>query len=241
MLGHVTLRTSDVPRATALLNALLGELGHEPQEADPEYTDWGNFGIAPAGLGGRGLTTNVHVGLLAESREAVDRFHAVGVELGCEDDGAPGPRPQYAPDYYGGFLRTFDGWSIEAVHGDTGGNAVHHIALGTADLEAARPLIRALADALGWEVRADVPGNFRIGTDDDARLSLFDGRPPSQNVHFGFLVDSVDDVHRIHEQLLAAGWADDGAPGPRPEYSNGYYGGFLTGPDGNSYEAFTRV
>ena len=102
-------------------------------------------------------------------------------------------------------------------------------------------VLSALADALGWEVRADVPGNYRIGTDDDARLSLFDGRPPSQNVHFGFLVDEVDDVHRIYEQLLASGWADDGAPGPRPEYSEGYYGGFVAGPDGNSYEAFTRV
>ena len=53
---------------------------------------------------------------MTPSRAHVDEFWRAGTEAGYRDDGAPGPRPQYSPDYYGGFLLDPDGNSAEAVH-----------------------------------------------------------------------------------------------------------------------------
>jgi catechol 2,3-dioxygenase-like lactoylglutathione lyase family enzyme len=61
--------------------------------------------------------------------------------------------------------------------------------------------------------------------------------PVTRGLHVGFGVSSrerVDDFWRVG---TAAGYRDDGEPGPRPEYGDDYYGGFLLDPDGNSVEA----
>lgn len=63
---------------------------------------------------------------------------------------------------------------------------------------------------------------------------------PTQRLHIGFYVPSTELVHAFHEAGLAAGYADDGEPGPRPQYGDDYYGGFLLDPDGNSAEAMTH-
>ena len=52
---------------------------------------------------------------IAPSREAVDAFHAAGLEAGGVDEGAPGPRPDYGPGYYGAFLRDPEGHKVEAA------------------------------------------------------------------------------------------------------------------------------
>ena len=63
------------------------------------------------------MTRGLHVGFRAPSREAVDAFWQAGIDAGYRDDGAPGPRTAYGPDYYGGFLLDPDGNSAEAVLG----------------------------------------------------------------------------------------------------------------------------
>ena len=64
-----------------------------------------------------------------------------------------------------------------------------------------------------------------------------EGKPVTRRLHVAFAAASrahVDDFWRVG---TAAGYRDDGAPGPRPQYSQSYYGGFLLDPDGNSAEA----
>ncbi len=63
----------------------------------------------PAGPG-------VHVCFAAENREQVDAFYAAALAAGGRDNGAPGPRPEYSPGYYGAFVLDPDGHNIEAVH-----------------------------------------------------------------------------------------------------------------------------
>jgi predicted lactoylglutathione lyase len=64
------------------------------------------------------LITPVHVAFVARSRAEVDAFHAAAVAAGGRDHGAPGPRPEYHPGYYGAFVLDPDGHNIEAVtHG----------------------------------------------------------------------------------------------------------------------------
>ncbi len=122
MLHHVSVGASDIRRATKFYDAALAPLGME------RTLEFGNSAVAygtksrvefwvqlphdgePASVG-----NGVHICFTAPSIEAVQAFHAAGLGAGGADDGAPGPRPQYSPDYYGAFLRDPDGNKIEAV------------------------------------------------------------------------------------------------------------------------------
>ncbi|MGB5694242.1 MAG: VOC family protein [Polyangiales bacterium] len=55
--------------------------------------------------------------------------------------------------------------------------------------------------------------------------------------HVCFIASSKEAVHAFHEAGLAAGATDDGPPGPRPQYSPGYYAAFVRDPDGHKIEA----
>ncbi len=55
--------------------------------------------------------------------------------------------------------------------------------------------------------------------------------------HVGFLAASKAQVNAFHKAALEAGGTNDGAPGPRPHYGPGYYGGFVRDLDGNKIEA----
>jgi catechol 2,3-dioxygenase-like lactoylglutathione lyase family enzyme len=72
----------------------------------------------------------------------------------------------------------------------------------------------------------------------DFSLSAGDGtHPATHGLHVGFVAPSREHVDRFWQVGIEAGYRDDGGPGPRPEYGDDYYGGFLLDPDGNSAEA----
>ena len=58
----------------------------------------------------------VHVAFQAPDRETVRCFHAMALEHGGQDEGAPGIRANYNANYYGAFVRDLDGNKIEAVY-----------------------------------------------------------------------------------------------------------------------------
>jgi catechol 2,3-dioxygenase-like lactoylglutathione lyase family enzyme len=64
-----------------------------------------------------------------------------------------------------------------------------------------------------------------------------DEDPPTRRLHVAFVAPSQDQVDEFWRAGTGAGYADDGGPGPRPEYRSDYYGAFLLDPDGNSAEA----
>jgi catechol 2,3-dioxygenase-like lactoylglutathione lyase family enzyme len=69
-------------------------------------------------------------------------------------------------------------------------------------------------------------------------LTLADpDNPPTRRLHVGFVAPSRERVDEFWREGTAAGYPDDGRPGPRPEYGDDYYGAFLLDPDGNSAEA----
>ena len=71
---------------------------------------------SPEALGKR--TGRHHLAFQAKERATVDAFHMAGLAAGGKDNGAPGLRPRYHPDYYAAFLLDPDGNNIEAVfHG----------------------------------------------------------------------------------------------------------------------------
>jgi catechol 2,3-dioxygenase-like lactoylglutathione lyase family enzyme len=61
------------------------------------------------------LKGKFHVAFSAATRAQVDAFHAAALAAGGIDNGAPGVRPHYDPNYYGAFVLDPDGFNVEAV------------------------------------------------------------------------------------------------------------------------------
>lgn len=119
MFSHVTLGTRDIRKAVAFYDPLLAGLGLARQESDLEM-GYAGYAAAPettpqfwvllpinrqAATVGNGVT----IAFEAKDRGSVDRFHATGLAQGGTDEGAPGLRAHYHPDYYGAYLRDPDG------------------------------------------------------------------------------------------------------------------------------------
>jgi catechol 2,3-dioxygenase-like lactoylglutathione lyase family enzyme len=118
------LRVSDYGRAKAFYAQALAPLGITlMMEFTPEQTEgrvwacgFGRGGKPEFWIGSDGKTTPVmHVAFAADSRAAVRGFHEAALRAGGRDNGAPGPRPQYHPHYYGAFVLDLDGHNVEAV------------------------------------------------------------------------------------------------------------------------------
>ncbi|MBV8183510.1 MAG: VOC family protein [Hyphomicrobiales bacterium] len=123
MLDHVGFPVSDYERSRAFYKRALEPLGIELIVELPPRKTGGN---AHAGFGRKGRAQfwigtrkpfqgQLHIAFEAASRGEVDAFHAAALRDGASDNGTPGLRPQYHPDYYGAFVLDPDGHNIEAV------------------------------------------------------------------------------------------------------------------------------
>ncbi len=112
MVGYVTLGTSDLERAGRFYDALLEPLGAKRLMDNGRVVVWGSsfeepslallipYDERPATVG-----NGVMVALRVASQEAVDALHARALELGGQDEGAPGPRS----GFYAAYFRDLDG------------------------------------------------------------------------------------------------------------------------------------
>jgi catechol 2,3-dioxygenase-like lactoylglutathione lyase family enzyme len=240
MFDHVQIAVSDLAASERFYRTVLGVLGAQPVRADEvlvEWQDWDLFGTDPEHPVSHGL----HVGFRAPDRAAVDSFWQAGVDAGYRSDGAPGPRPIYSPDYYGGFLLDPDGNSVEAVHGErerpVPDGHIDHLWLRVRDLDASRRFYVTIAPHAGLRTGDDAPGRVQFRGVDFSLALVDDDRPPTEHAHIAFAADEDDAVRAFHAAALAAGFEDNGgAPGERPAYHPGYYGAFVLDPDGNNIE-----
>ncbi len=121
MLHHVSVGVADVERAAKFYDAVLGALGYKRiMEYMPYALAYGESGPSfwvqlPHNQQGASAGNGSHVGFAARSKSAVDAFHSAALEHGGTDNGAPGPRPDYGPEYYGAFVIDLDGNKIEAT------------------------------------------------------------------------------------------------------------------------------
>jgi catechol 2,3-dioxygenase-like lactoylglutathione lyase family enzyme len=233
---HVTIRCSDLPASESFYDTVLAAIGIARDEPVAEFVQWDDFSIAAA-TGEHPVTRGVHIGFVAPSREAVDRFWEAGTAAGYRSDGEPGPRPQYRDDYYGSFLLDPDGNSAEAVwHGALRrGGVVDHIWIRVADVAAARDFYLAVAPHAGFKLRLAIPERAHFGAGNGA-FAVVGGDHVTVNLHMAFPVSSDDAVREFHAALTGAGYRDNGAPGERSQYHAGYYGAFVLDPDGNNVE-----
>jgi catechol 2,3-dioxygenase-like lactoylglutathione lyase family enzyme len=121
MLDHVTIWVADLARSKAFYDPALATLG-----ITRLYEEGGKF--AGYGMGEKaffwigvasGPITGVHIAFAAPDRATVDRFHTHAIKAGGQDNGPPGLRPLYHPNYYGAFVLDSDGHNIEAVYHGT--------------------------------------------------------------------------------------------------------------------------
>jgi catechol 2,3-dioxygenase-like lactoylglutathione lyase family enzyme len=122
MIDHIGFGVADFAKAKAFYSAALVPLGISLQmEVTPEMTG----GSAHAGFGvpdkpffwiGTGKhSEGLHVAFAAANRATVDAFYSAAMAAGGKDNGAPGLRPHYHPNYYAAFVIDLDGNNIEAV------------------------------------------------------------------------------------------------------------------------------
>ena len=237
MFDHVTIRVADYDASLRFYETVLGAVGIV-RAPDPDGPEWGDFSLVQAGPD-HPPTRALHVGFAVPSREHVDRFWRAGVDAGYEDDGAPGPRPEYTPDYYGGFLRDPDGHSAEAVHYDgvRSDGTVDHLWIRVADVAAAKRFYVTIAPHAGLRLIEDTPerASFHRTDPGGGSFSVVAGGERTERVHIAFPGDGAQ-VDAFHAAAVAAGYRDNGAPGERPEYHPGYYGAFVLDPDGHNVE-----
>ena len=124
MIDHIGFAVSDLAKSRAFYETALGPLGMSVQmEVPSDMSDGGGsalgFGVPGEKIfwigDGERVGQGTHVAFRADRRDQVDAFHAAGLEAGGRDNGAPGLRPRYGPNYYAAFLHDPDGTNIEAV------------------------------------------------------------------------------------------------------------------------------
>jgi catechol 2,3-dioxygenase-like lactoylglutathione lyase family enzyme len=122
MLDHITFGVSDFARSTAFYDRAFAPLGVKRLfDVPPEHTG----GVSVTGYGDArpwfwiaeedATRGKLHVAIQTGARAAVDAFHREALAAGGRDNGAPGLRPHYHPNYYGAFVLDPDGHNIEAV------------------------------------------------------------------------------------------------------------------------------
>lgn len=128
MFSHVFLGTNQFDRALAFYRPLMALLGLRERFCDPQrpWAAWEPaaggrplfiigrpYDGAPASVGNGSM-----VALQAVDRPTVDRAHALALQQGGVDEGAPGLRPDYHARYYGAYFRDLDGHKLCVVcHG----------------------------------------------------------------------------------------------------------------------------
>lgn len=123
-IDHVGLGVSDISHAQAFYEPALRPLGIEllmSIKADPPASTPRRLGFGSEGKPFLWLhaaltpSHGTHIALIAESRDAVDAFYAAAIAAGGLDNGAPGIRPHYHPNYYAAYVLGPDGVNLEAV------------------------------------------------------------------------------------------------------------------------------
>lgn len=123
MLDHIGFSVTDYARAKAFYKEALAPLGvsciMEVPEGVTEHGDaFAGFGRDRPQFwisGGPRQTPGLHIAIMAADRAMVDAFYIAALNAGGRDNGPPGLRPQYHPNYYGAFVLDPDGHNIEAV------------------------------------------------------------------------------------------------------------------------------
>ena len=116
-----------------------------------------------------------------------------------------------------------------------------HISLGTNNIDRAAAFYDKVLATLDCKQLMKYPGAVAYGKEyPEFWIEVpINGEPATigNGSHLGFIANTKEAVHAFHAAALSEGGKDDGAPGPRPDYGDAYYGCFIRDLDGNKIEA----
>jgi catechol 2,3-dioxygenase-like lactoylglutathione lyase family enzyme len=116
MIDHIGLAVSDYSQSKVFFTQALAPLGISPVVEVEGWAGFGKDGKPEFWFGTHSQTQNpMHIAFVAESRAQVNAFYEAALKAGATDNGPPGVREIYHPNYYGAFVIGPDGHNIEAV------------------------------------------------------------------------------------------------------------------------------
>jgi catechol 2,3-dioxygenase-like lactoylglutathione lyase family enzyme len=122
MIDHLVLIVKDVAMSRQFFERALAPLGYHVEMSFPEGVGFGDAGKPEFWITSRGEPhVDFHLAFHCKHRAQVDEFYATAIAAGGRDNGSPGIREQYHPNYYGAFVFDPDGNNIEAVCHDPQG------------------------------------------------------------------------------------------------------------------------
>lgn len=122
MLDHVSIGVRDLDRARRFYDAALKPLGYSRLSTSEGALGYGGASAALWVLASQrpvaaDTQSGLHFCFAGPSRAAVDAFHAAALAAGGSDNGKPGLRADYGPNYYAAFAVDPDGYRLEAYCG----------------------------------------------------------------------------------------------------------------------------
>ena len=117
MFDHIGLKVKDLDASVRFYTAALGPLGYEVTAQDESSAAFGAKGTSTLWLYADAKLAHslVHLAFSARNHAGVDAFYREGLKARGRDNGAPGVRKDYSPNYYAAFMFDPDGNNVEAV------------------------------------------------------------------------------------------------------------------------------
>ena len=115
MIDHIGISVSDLARSLAFYERALAPLGYTVLMKHDQFAGFGAGGKPDFWISVGGRKDRIHIAFRAKGRTDVRAFHEAALAAGGQDNGPPGVRAMYHPDYYGAFVLDPDGHNIEAV------------------------------------------------------------------------------------------------------------------------------
>ena len=123
MIDHTGVNVSDFKISKDFYSKALAPIGYslllEIPKSVTGYADVAGFGVAPKPdfwiASGKPNDPPIHIAFRVDTRTLVDSFYKAAMAAGGRDNGGPGVRPHYHPNYYGAFVLDPDGHNVEAV------------------------------------------------------------------------------------------------------------------------------
>ncbi len=116
MIDHIGIQVTNLETSVAFYTRALAPLGYKLVMQVEQYAAGFGIGGKPDFWIGTGKPTDkIHVAILAKGRGDVRAFYDAAIAAGGTDNGPPGVRELYHPNYYGAFVLDPDGHNIEAV------------------------------------------------------------------------------------------------------------------------------
>lgn len=116
MIDHMGILVTDLDASVAFYTKALAPLGYAlVKRFGDQVAGFGVGGNADFWIAAGKPTDKLHVAFRAKGRAEVRTFHEAALAAGGKDNGSPGVREMYHPDYYAAFVHDLDGHNIEAV------------------------------------------------------------------------------------------------------------------------------